>query len=194
VIAPKDAEDLATRLLDSANGWIAMRDLFIEFRQHVHLLEVVEPPSEDDAETKDSFLDRVAHEEKDRRRKLGPSHVATDEAFWMAVSQLSAKAWQALADANLTSIACQYLLANALLGRKAKLEDFGSHSTVFDQKEKAQEILRQVLSADDFMDADSEISDWHDKLWAEVLRCLAHSVEFCNLPPEKPDSGTLQKE
>ena len=71
------------------------------------------------------------------------------------------------------------------------LEEFGPSSTVFDQKNKALAILRRVLMADEFLELHSEISDWHDKLWAEVLRCLAHSAEFCNLNPEKPDSSAF---
>jgi len=192
VIAPKDAEKLVAMLLDCASGWVVMRDLFCEFRKHVHLLAFSEPPPYDKGE-QNTFLDQQAEKDQPRQSKLGPRHASTEDAFWELVSKLAAKAWEALRAADLTTIACQYLLANALLERKAKLEEFGHHSTVFDQKKKAQAILRQVLTADDFLDANSEISEWHDKLWAEVLRHLAHSVDFCNLESENPDPGTLER-
>lgn len=195
VIAPENAGKLAAMLLDCADGWVAMRDLFAEFRKHVHLLEMVsEPDSTGGDESGNTFLDQQAAKQQPRESKTGPRHAATDEAFWELVSGLAKKAWEELLAENVTTIACQYLLANALLERRVKLEEFGPHSTVFDQKKKAQAILRKVLKADDFLDAHSEISDWQDKLWAEVLRCLAHSTEFCNLNPENQDSGTLKEQ
>jgi hypothetical protein len=189
VIAPKGAEKLATMLLDCADGWIVLRDVFHEFRKHVHMLEILTPPPDDEENT---ALDQQAEKRKSRKSELGPRHAFTEDAFWELVSKLAAKAWEALCAADLTTIACQYVLANALLGRKRRLEEFGDFQRVSERKAKVQEILRRVLLADELLDAEGEISDWHDKLWSEVLRCLTHSVEFCNFEPEKPDSGALR--
>lgn len=195
VIAPKDAGKLAGMLLDCADGWVVLEDLLAEFCKHVHLLGMIfEPDSADGEEDQDEFLDRQAAKDQPRDSKMGPRHAATDDAFWDLVSVLAKQAWDALQADDLTIIACHYLLANELLGRKAKLDEFGAHSTVFDKKKQALAILKKVLTADAFPDAYSEISDWHDKLWTEVLRCLAHSVEFCNLDPENPDSGSFKQE
>ncbi len=192
VIAPEDAGKLAALLLACADGWIAMRELFAEFRKHVHLLETIsEPESTHGEECQNTSLDQQAAKQLLQESKMGPRHAATDDAFWELVSKLAKNAWEVLRAEGLTAITCQYLLANVLLGRKVKLEELGPHSTMFDQKKKALEILRKVLIANDFLDPNSEISHWHDKLWAEVLHYLAHSVDFCNLNPEKPDSGTL---
>lgn len=192
VIAPENAGKLAAMLLDCADGWVAMEDLLVEFCKHVHLLEAVsEPDSTDDEEDQNEYVDRESAKQQSRERHLGLRHPATDDAFWELVSVLARKAWEQLRAEELTTIACQYLLANALLGRRAKLDEFGSHSTVFDKKKMALAIFRDVLAADNFLDPHSEISDWHDKLWAEVLRRLAHSSEFCNLSPEKTDSGAF---
>lgn len=196
VIAPKDAEKLATMLLDCAGGWIVVRDLFCEFRKHVHLLDFSEPPPDNEGE-QNTFLDQQAEKAQPRKSKLGPRHTSaedvspTEGVFWELVSKLAAKAWDALRTADLITIACQYVLANALLGRKRKLEEFGAFQRVSERKAKVQQILRQVLLADEFLDAEGEISDWHDKLWSEVLRRLAHSAEYCNLEPEKPNSDAL---
>ena len=195
VIAPKDAEKLAVMLLDCADGWVRFDNLLAKFCEHVHLLEMIfEPESTADDEDQNEFVDQQAAKHQSSKNKMGLRHPPTEDAFWELVLKLAKQGWDALRADNLTTITCQYLLAKELLERKANLEEFGAHSTVFDKKKQALAILKKVLMADEFLDAYSEISDWHDKLWTEVLRCLAHSVEFCNFDPENPDSGAFKQE
>ena len=198
VIAPKDAEKLTTMLLGCADGWVRLDNLFTGFCKHVHLLEMMsEPSSADEDEDKDEFVDQQAADAEKyepRRDRRFLSHPSTNEAFGELVSKLANQAWEALREGDLTTVTCQYLLANILPERTSKLAEFGAHSTVFDKKKKAMAILRNVLNSDDFLNPETEISEWHGKLWTETLRCLAHSVKFCNLIPENPDSGSFKQE
>jgi len=167
VISPSRAAELAAKLLDCAEGWVSMGELFAAFRQKVHCFDYREL----DETSASSFEDGYVPER--------------EESLLALAGDLAARIWGKVEASGLARVLCRYFLPKFFRHQEVTLQSLGASSTVGDQSDEVKRILAQELAPADLLPADAECdigSRWHGRLVTETMEALE---TFCPCPPEK---------